>query len=251
MAINRPISDGGDDGLTGWTIQGGGSTFFDTLDDYNDSKFMRSAASGNQREYVGLSGSIDSSVDARTRYMNIRLRAAGGVLAAGSILAINIFADDGKTAAATNIDLTDVAKAPASFTDFSLLFPVNWSASGAATLTYRITLVPGGGNTKAVDISHLSFGDAEAASIDYPVAGGASVTMTGSAAASADKAQAGASSVTMSGASGVPPTRGKPVNQQMNSYFFMPPGSVVGIGDEAIIGQGMGVKPLRKRKRDE
>ena len=215
---------------------------------YDDTKYVRATGNvGVIRFAITFTPAENSSgVNVNTMYLNIRLRRTGTV-PAGSFIQLTAFStDEAKYIRPNNIDLTLLNT---SFTDYNLQGSA-WNAFGANNGTIWVTLSMSSGSA-SVDVSHLSFGTtAEVASINYAQPGGASVTMTGSAAVATARTKTGAgAAAAMSGSAA--PLRGKPVNSQLNSYFFLPPGATVGIVDDGNPYQGWGTKPLNKRERDE
>jgi len=208
MATVKPASpELGDDAIGTWTAHGA-SEIFDCLDNYDDAKYATAAAAVTDRTSWTASGSIDPNVNPTGLYVNLRMRRSATAPNTGSIMAVRIFADNGRSAVIANIDANALTT---SFVDFSVHCTGDYANVGSGTGSPKMWLifVPQPGNAGTVDVSYFSFGTAESASTDYPRAGGASVTMSGDSTHPKATAKAGGAATTMSGSATHPKATAK------------------------------------------
>ncbi len=283
MAVIRPTSYVDAGGQTAW-VRHGGSTIDGVLADQDDATWDLAGGSGTT--YIMRLGmpTIDHTIDPNTRWLNVKMRRAAvpdNPFGTGSNIQWYLIADDGSAFnSAQTIDvkaLLDGTTQSGSFIQFAfqpsgVTFDSPGGSSPANTLWFRF--LGAGSNPDEIDVSEISWGDS-LVSVDYPKSGGASVTMSGSAAVvrtPVNTPKAGAASVTMSASTTVieghePTLSGAGVTMSgkfvpgtdlsfpgapprtrvgMNSYFFFPPGSTVGITDDSNPYQGMGLRPPKK-----
>jgi hypothetical protein len=250
MPTVKPSSDNATDEITGtgYVLNGSGvDASWKAVNTYDDTKYVALSTTDTRRIACGMSGAIDNSVDPTTLFINIRVRKTG-TPSVGSFLQLTIFSDtptaDKYFRPALNIDLPALS---ASFTDVSVSAAA-WLDSGAGNAPPEVwaTYVNAGG-AGGVDVAYISFGAAETSSVDYPVPGGASLALSGgSVITQGFVPDVLGTSLALSGGlipgtdlsfPGAPPV----THAGQNSYFFMPPGSTVGIIDDGNPYQGMGV----------
>src|ERR1051325_5970154 len=248
MSVIRPIADDATDTTTA-RVGNNAAPAFPCLDNYDDTKSISASGTTARRTAVDLSGSFPFTGDPTTLRLNIRVKITG-TMAAGSFLQFTVWCDDATHFSRPANFALDTGVGT-DYADFSLPGGT-FSASGSNTgPELWITFIGGSGNTGRVDLAHASWGTVEVSSTDYPQAGGASVTMSGSSTKVRNAATpALGASVTMSGHMqpgtdlsfpGAPPV----LKKGTNSYFFLPPGATVGIIDDGNPFQGQGLRPLK------
>jgi hypothetical protein len=242
MAILRPTSDLNQGGGANALLLHGGASNHAVLGDSLDTTWaFMGGASTTYGAGMGT-GTIDHTVPATTIWVNVRMRriAVPDTGFTGTThLNISVVADDqSEPGSVANFNLVNLLNGEASggaFKWYNAQFASTWGAPGSNTANQiRVLFVADTANACELDIAEISIGDKETDSVDYPQAGGASVTMTGALLPGSDIS-----------APGAPPRSGR---AQLNNYFFLPQGFVPGVSDGGTHVQGMGVSPISENK---